>query len=197
MSIKNICVFCGSNKGKNPQFLIIAKKLGELLGKENYHLIYGGARVGLMGAVADATLENGGKATGVLPRFLAQESEVPHLNLTELKLVDTMHERKSAIYNLSHAFIVLPGGIGSLEEFAEILTWLKLGAHNKPICLLNIENFYTPLLNLFQNMIDENFMSETVLDSIIIENSLSKALEKIKSWTPLSIGKKWHLDEKL
>lgn len=194
MSIKNICVYCGSNKGKNSVFLDAAVELGKYIGKSGCNLIYGGARVGLMGAVADAALSTGAKVTGVLPRFLAGELEVPHMNLTELKLVDSMHERKQILFNLSDAFIILPGGIGTLEEFAEILTWFQLGSHNKPICLINIENFYNPLLHLFENMQQENFINRSVLENIIIESSITGAMEKLEKWEFKPVGKKWELD---
>ena len=194
MPIINICVYCGSNKGKNTAFLDAANELGIYIGKSNLNLIYGGARVGMMGAVANGALNHGAKVTGVLPRFLANEKEVPHLNLTELKLVDTMHERKHLMFSLSDAFVILPGGIGTLEEFAEVITWLQLGSHNKPVCLLNIEGFYDPLLNLFSNMQRENFIHENLMDSLIIENSIINAMEKLKHWEIKPLGKKWELD---
>jgi len=194
MSIKNICVFCGANKGQNPAFLQAASTLGEVIGKLNLNLIYGGARVGIMGAVADAALASGAKVTGVLPRFLASEREVPHLNLTELKLVDSMHERKQLIYNLSDAYIILPGGIGTLEEFSEVLTWFQLGSHNKPICILNVDNFFNPLLNFFENMAQENFIQKSLLESIIVETSVENAVKKLQNYETKPLGKKWILD---
>lgn len=194
MNIQSICVYCGSQTGKNKLFLTAATQLGDIIGKSKLHLIYGGARVGLMGAVANAALKHQTHVTGVLPRFLANEIEVPHLNLTELKLVDTMHERKQLLFSLSDAFVILPGGIGTLEEFSEITTWLKLSKHNKPICLLNIDNFYTPLLSLFENMIHEGFIHKSLLESIIIKNSVAEGMEALLQWKIKPMEKKWVLD---
>lgn len=195
-NVKSICVYCGSNKGQNPKFLKSALELGEKIAQNQLKLVYGGAKVGLMGAVADAALAVGGKVLGILPRFLAEHREVAHPNLTELLLVETMHERKQLLFSSSDAFIVLPGGIGTLEEFAEMTTWLQLGSHNKPICLLNLDGFYDPLVKLFENMASEGFLSKNLTDSLIIENTVEKCFEKLENWTlniePLN--KKWKFD---
>jgi uncharacterized protein (TIGR00730 family) len=196
MNLKSICVYCGSNKGKNPLFVQAANELGRLIAHGNMNLVYGGAKVGLMGAVADSALQNGGTVTGILPRFLSNHKEIPHQNLTELKLVDSMHERKQLLFSHSDAFFVLPGGIGTLEEFTEMTTWLQLGSHNKPICLVNIEGFYDPILKLFENMEKEGFLSNNLIHSLIIEDSVEKCFTKLKQWSlniePLK--NKWKFD---
>ncbi|MTH17628.1 TIGR00730 family Rossman fold protein [Flavobacterium sp. LC2016-01] len=151
---KRIAVFCGSGFGNEFIFKETACSLGKLLSQKDFGLVYGGSSTGLMGAVADGVLENNGEVIGVLPQFL-QKKEVAHQNLTELILVDDMHQRKAKMNLLADGFIVLPGGLGTLEELFEMLTWFQLGLHQKKIVLLNIKNFYAPLLIMIENL--ENF----------------------------------------
>lgn len=153
-------VFCGSSAGTDPVFEEQAYRLGKTLAQRNIGLVYGGAKVGLMGAVANGSLENGGHVTGVLPRFLGSK-EIAHENLTELELVDTMHQRKTRMNELADGVIALPGGFGTLEEFFEMLTWAQLGLHGKPIGILNVNGFYDDLLTFIQTMTDKGFLRET------------------------------------
>jgi len=156
--MNNICVFCGSSTGNNPEFKNAARALGAMIAEQNKTLIYGGGNVGLMGAVADAVLENGGRVIGVIPDFLLQR-EVGHQNLTELIVVESMHERKQKMAKLADAFIALPGGFGTLEEMAEIVTWVQLELVKKPIGLLNIAGYYDNLINQLNVMTTNGFTS--------------------------------------
>jgi uncharacterized protein (TIGR00730 family) len=161
----NICVFCGSSSGNNPVYANAAKELGYLIAKGNHTLIYGGGNVGLMGIVADAVLEANGKVIGVIPKFL-MDREVGHTGLTALEIVTSMHERKKRMADLSDAFVAIPGGWGTLEEIAEILTWKQLGLVMQPVAVLNINRFFDPLLAQMRSMVDEGFLREENLSSI-------------------------------
>lgn len=149
--MKSLCVFCGSSSGSDPAFIQSARQVGRLLAENQISLIYGGAKVGLMGAVADAVLENNGTVIGVLPKFL-QGKEIAHANLTQLILCETMHERKTKMFELSEGFMALPGGFGTLEEVIEILTWQQLGLHKHPVGFLNVNGFYNHLRLFFDEM---------------------------------------------
>lgn len=155
--MKAIAVFCGSGEGASPIYREGAARLGRELARRGIALVYGGANVGLMGAVADAVLERGGKAIGVLPRFL-RDREIAHDGLTELILVDSMHERKAKMGEMADGFIALPGGPGTLEEFFEVFTWGRLALHRKPVGLLNLGGYYDPLLAMLDRMEREGFM---------------------------------------
>jgi uncharacterized protein (TIGR00730 family) len=155
--IGSLCVFCGSNAGLDPRYAGIAHDFGVLLAKENIALVYGGGHVGLMGIVADAVLAGGGKAVGVIPRML-WDREVGHRELTELHIVETMHERKAMMASLSDAFVALPGGLGTLEEIFEIWTWAQLGIHRKPLAFLDAFGFYAPLLEFLDHAVDAGFI---------------------------------------
>ncbi|KFF07929.1 LOG family protein [Chryseobacterium luteum] len=186
--MKSITVFCGSSFGTDDIFKEQAFLLGQTLAKQDIQLIYGGADVGLMGAVADGTLSEGGKATGVLPHFL-QSKEIAHKNLTELILVETMHERKTKMNDLCDGVIVLPGGYGTLEEFFEMITWAQLGLHKKPIGILNIDGFYDDLIKLVQTMVDKGFLKQVNRDMLLINNSIDELLEKMRNYEAPTIGK--------
>lgn len=155
----NICVFAGSSSGRRPVFREAAAALGQEIASRGLGLVYGGASVGLMGAVADAALAAGGAVTGVLPRTLA-EVEITHNGLTELLIVESMHERKAIMADLSAAFIALPGGIGTLEEAFEVWTWSQLGIHSKPIGLLNVDGFYDRLTGFLDQLVEDQFVRE-------------------------------------
>ena len=155
--LKSICVFCGSRFGEPDSFRLAAANLGAEIAKRDLRLIYGGGRVGLMGVVADAVLSHGGEVTGVIPDLLAQR-EIPHLGLTELILTGSMHERKATMADLADGFIALPGGFGTLEEFCEVLTWSQLGIHRKPIGLLDVDQFFDPLVAFFDTLVDHGFV---------------------------------------
>lgn len=159
MKIRNICVYCGSSPGKNPAFSLAASSLARVMCERGIGLVYGGAAVGVMGVLANAVLESGGQAIGVIPRSLAVK-EVAHHNLTELHVVASMHERKAMMAELADGFIALPGGWGTLEEIFEILTWAQLGFHEKPCGLLNIEGYYDGLIGFLENAIEQQFVKE-------------------------------------
>lgn len=155
--MSRICVFCGSSSGNNPAYSHAAEQLGRSLAERHIELVYGGARVGLMGLLADIVLQNGGRAIGVIPRALV-EKEIAHTGLTDLHVVESMHERKSKMADLADGFIALPGGFGTLEEFSEVLTWSQLGLHRKRCGVLNVRGYYDGLLALFDHAVAEGFL---------------------------------------
>ena len=155
--------------------------MGQALAKRNIELVYGGARVGLMGAVANAVLDSGGRAIGVLPKFL-KSKEIAHEGLSQLILVETMHERKTTMNDLSDGIIALPGGYGTLEEFFEMLTWAQLGLHEKPIGILNVDGFYEPLIALIQTMVDQGFLKEINQSMLLISNNINVLLDKMDNY---------------
>lgn len=155
--MKRICLFCGSSSRVDPRYLALAREFGSAVAQRGIELVYGGGRIGLMGAAADAALSAGGRVIGVIPRALA-DKEVAHSGLTELYLVETMHERKARMADLSDAFAALPGGLGTLDEWFEIWTWAQLGFHGKPIGLLNFEGFFDPLLVFLDHLVAEGFV---------------------------------------
>lgn len=174
----NICVFCGSSKGKNPVFAEAARELGTLIAKNSHSLVYGGGNVGLMGIVADSVLSNGGEVFGIIPQFL-KDREVAHEGITKLEVVQSMHQRKQRMADLSNAFIALPGGWGTLEEVAEILTWRQLGLIHNPIILLNINNFFGPLISQLNAMLDEGFVRKEYMENLMIASTPQEALTLI------------------
>jgi len=165
----NICVFCGANFSGDPALGDAIEQLAEIMVNRNISLVFGGGKVGVMGLLADAVLAKGGKAIGVLPRFL-MEKEIAHPDLTELHVVENMHQRKQLMSDLSDGYITLPGGLGTMEEFFEVLTWLQLGLHNKPVGILNVNGFYDMLLNQLDVMVGQHFLKpvnrELVLSSV-------------------------------
>ncbi len=167
--------------------------LGQTLAKRNIELVYGGANVGLMGAVADGVLSEGGKVIGVLPYFL-QSKEIAHEHLTELILVDSMHERKTKMNELCDGVIALPGGFGTLEEFFEMLTWGQLGLHQKPIAVLNIDGFYNALIDMVQIMVDKGFLKELNQKMLLVSDNIEELLEKMKDYQAPTTAK-WITNE--
>ncbi|ANI90508.1 Rossman fold protein, TIGR00730 family [Arachidicoccus ginsenosidimutans] len=186
--MERITVFCGSSLGTESIFEEQAYKLGKLLAEQNIELVYGGANVGLMGAIANGVLENQGKAIGVLPKFL-QKVEIGHKNLTELILVETMHQRKTKMDELSDGIITLPGGFGTLEEFFEMLTWAQLGLHKKPVAILNTDGFYDDLLSLIQKMVDKEFLKQANQEMLIVSDNIEELLDKMKNYKAPAFGK--------
>ncbi len=164
----NICVFAGSSTGRNPAYLQAAEALGATIAQRGMGLVYGGASVGLMNAVAEGALAGGGQVIGILPQWL-QDWEVAHPGLTELRIVSSMHERKAQMADLSDAFVVLPGGIGSLEEWFEVWTWLQLGIHKKPIGLLNVAGYYDQLKVFLDHVVTEGFLRPTHATMLLSE----------------------------
>lgn len=154
--IKSICVYCGASRGVSDTFTKIAQDLGRELGERGIRLVYGGGGIGLMGAVADATIAAGGEVIGIIPQHL-ERAELGHRGLTELKIVDTMHTRKRMMFDLSDAFVILPGGMGTLDETFEMITWRQLGMHDKPVILINHEGYWDPFLALVDHVIDKGF----------------------------------------
>lgn len=191
--MKRIAVYCGSSSGSNDLFKIKAEIMGKALAKNNIELVYGGAKVGLMGAVANGALNNGGNAIGVLPRFLA-EKELEHTSLTEIHLVDTMHERKFKMADLSDGFIALPGGFGTMEELFEVLTWAQLSLHKKPVALLNVNGYYDALLQFIKVMNRDGFLKDDYLDLLIVSNDVDDLLLQMKSYVPLK-NEKWFVSK--
>jgi len=161
----SLCVYCGSKMGNDPSFSQLAMQVGEWIGQHGGQLVYGGGRNGLMGTVADATLAAGGRVVGVIPKALV-EKEWAHTGCTELHIVDTMHERKQIMAEKADAFLALPGGIGTFEEFFEVWTWRQLGYHNKPIGLLNLNGYYAPMLSFLQGVVTQEFMGPWQMDLI-------------------------------
>ncbi|MED4267420.1 TIGR00730 family Rossman fold protein [Priestia megaterium] len=184
--MKRIAVFCGSSNGASDLYIQGAKNLGKELAKRNISLVYGGASVGVMGAVADAVLEAGGHVIGVMPTFL-EEREISHKNLSELIVVESMHERKAKMAELVDGFITLPGGPGTLEEFFEIFTWAQLGLHQKPCGLLNINDYYTPLISLFNHMTEEQFLQEKYRSMALVDTEPQGLLDQFNTYQPPSV----------
>lgn len=170
MQAKSIVVFCGSKSGNNPLFVTDAKRLGNLLGTSKIHLIYGGSKRGLMGAVADGVLEKGGSVTGIIPQLL-NKFEQQHEHINELIVVENMHARKHLLYQKADAAIILPGGFGTLDELFEILTWNQLSIHDKPIYLLNSGGFYNALLAHLETMKQEDFLYSSIETALTVINS--------------------------
>ncbi len=181
----HICVFCGSATGSNPVYAEAARELGELFAKSSHTLIYGGGNIGLMGILADAVLSKKGEVIGVIPEFLLQQ-EVGHRTLTRLEIVPSMHLRKKRMADLSQAFLALPGGWGTLEELAEILTWRQLGLLNQPVGILNVNDFFTPLLKQMDLMVQEGFLRKQHLDTLLVANSPGKLLYEFEQVSEIS-----------
>ncbi|MFB9110518.1 TIGR00730 family Rossman fold protein [Flavobacterium gyeonganense] len=186
--MRRITVFCGSSFGTEEIYSEQAVLLGETLAKQNIELVYGGANVGLMGAVADGVLNNGGKAIGVLPDFL-RSKEIAHLGLTELILVESMHERKTKMNDLCDGVIALPGGFGTLEELFEMLTWAQLGLHKKPIAILNINGFYDSLIQLIENMVSKGLLKDVNQQMLLVSDNIDDLLNKMKNYKAPTVGK--------
>jgi len=184
--LKKLAVFCGSSNGASNVYIEEAKKLGKELAERKIALVYGGASVGVMGAVADSVLEAGGTVIGVMPSFL-EKREISHKNLSELIIVDSMHDRKAKMADLADGFIALPGGPGTLEEFFEIFTWAQLGLHQKPCGLLNINHYYDPLVALFNHMAEEQFLHEKYRNLAIVDNDPKGLLDKFNSYEPPTV----------
>ena len=178
-----VCVFSGSSPGARPEYAGSARMLGEELADRGIRLVYGGASVGLMAEVADAALARGGTVVGVIPRNLV-EREVAHSGLSDLHVTDSMHERKALMADLSSGFVALPGGYGTLEEFAEVLTWSQLGLQHKPCGLLNVAGFYTPLLTFLDHAVDEQFIRAESRDLVLAGVEPAGLLDALAAWTP-------------
>jgi len=181
-------VFCGSSAGNKEEYMQGAFALGETLAKHQIGVVYGGAKVGLMGAIANGALAQGGEVIGVLPRFLA-DVELGHAGLSDLLFVETMHERKAKMDELSDGIISLPGGYGTMEEFFEVLTWGQLGLHKKPIALFNMDGFYDPLLQMVETMVSQGFLKEENQKMIIVSADMDDLLHQMKVYEAPKVGK--------
>ena len=179
MTLKSVCVFCGSQAGRLPQYEQAARELARVLATHDVGLVYGGGHVGLMGALADAMLARGGRVTGVIPHHLMRP-EVAHQDLTELVVVDSMHERKRIMADRSDAFIVLPGGYGTLEEMFEMVTWLQLRLQAKPVGVVNVEGYFDSLLRFLEHCATQGFIRRADWDVLIVEHSPSLLFEQLR-----------------
>jgi uncharacterized protein (TIGR00730 family) len=183
-----MAVFCASSPGFDAVWTQRAYGVGEFLATQNITLVYGGGRVGLMGAVADGALANNGKVVGVIPHFL-NSKEIGHSGVTELIAVDNMHQRKTLMNDLSEAFIALPGGYGTMEEVFEVITWGQLGLHQKPVGLLNINGFYDHLIAFVQNMVDVGLLKKQNQEMLLVGNTIEELLEKMNSYVAPAVPK--------
>ena len=186
--LKSITVFCGSSEGNDNHIISDAIKLGEILAKNQITLIYGAAKIGIMGIIARASLDHHGKVIGVIPEFLKLR-EVVHLGLHELITTNNMHERKLKMHELSDGFIALPGGFGTLEELFEIITWAQLGLHQKPIGLLNSNGFYDDLINMLERMTMKGLLKFENLSLLIVDDNIDTLLNKMRAFKPKSVPK--------
>lgn len=184
--MRRICVFCGASTGNNPAYQEAAVAMGATLAENGIDLVYGGGNKGLMGKVADATIDNGGRAIGVIPKALVEREEA-HERLSEQFVVNTMHERKMMMATLSDGFIAMPGGYGTLEEFIEIITWAKLGFHQKPCALLNINGFYDGLLTYFDQLVDEGFVKPPMRNLVLQAETPTSVLATMREFSPLDV----------
>jgi uncharacterized protein (TIGR00730 family) len=187
--MRRLCVFCGSNSGAQPVYVQAAQDIGYLLAQRGIGLVFGGGKVGLMGAVADACLKHGGKVTGVMPRVLV-EKEIAHRGLTELHVVESMHERKALMADLADGFVALPGGYGTWDEFFEVLTWSQLGLHRKACAVLNVNGYYDPFLAMAERAFDEGFLRDVHRDLLLAEADPARLLDRLSSYT-VPIVDKW------
>lgn len=181
--LRRVCVFCGSSTGHDPRYAAAAAAMGRALVAADLELVYGGGAVGLMGIVADAAMQAGGRVTGVIPRDLFRR-EVRHEAITELHETNSMHERKALMYELSDAFVAMPGGIGTMEELFETLTWAQIGLHAKPVGVLDVNGFYQPLLGFLQQMVAGGFVKPRHVDAIVAEQDPVRLLAALAAVAP-------------
>ncbi len=193
--IESIAVFCGSSSGNDPAIWDTTVELGAALAEKKIRLIFGGGKVGIMGILADSVIENGGKVTGVIPSFL-RSKEIAHIGTTELISTHNMHERKEKIYELADAFLVLPGGYGTLDELFEIVTWAQLGLHQKPICIININGYFDALRNLIVKMTDQGFLKLENATMIRFASTIEQAFFELRTYIAPKVGK-WIKEEDL
>jgi uncharacterized protein (TIGR00730 family) len=188
--MKKICVYAGSNLGNRESFSLQSKKLGTLFASKNIDLIYGGSRLGIMAEVANEVLKQGGNVIGIMPSGLFR-GEVAHQGLTQFIETESMHERKALMNEMSDGFIALPGGIGTFDELFEIICWAQIGIHQKPIGLLNVDNFFMPVLDLLKHAVKEGFMNENTLSLFVIADDAEELLQLMEDFTPPKMQNKW------
>ena len=187
--MKSVCVFCGSSSGKGVNHLKAAQQLGKLLAADNIDLVYGGGNVGIMGEIANTVLQFNGKVTGVIPEDLVIRECALH-DVTDLRIVRSMHERKALMSELSDGFIAMSGGIGTLEELFEIWTWTQLGIHSKPIGILNVDNYFDKLIEFINEAVENEFVMKKYLDMVIFDSDPENLLFKMKEFKPVEV-RKW------
>ena len=188
VQLTSVAVYCGSNPGTDPAFAQAAAALGRMLAERGIRLVYGGGHVGLMGAIADAVLEKGGEAHGVITESL-RAKEVAHRGLTSLQVVGTMHERKAAMADTANAFVMLPGGFGTFDEFFEALTWTQLGIHAKPCGILEVAGFFAPLRALLDGAVTAGFVHPAHRDMVLVDTDPGRLLDRLAAWTPVTVSK--------
>jgi uncharacterized protein (TIGR00730 family) len=193
-ALSSVCVFCGSNGGADPAYLAAAEAVGAGLAQRGIRTVYGGGRVGLMGALADSARAAGGEVVGVMPKALV-DREIGHTGIDDLRVVDTMHERKALMVELSDAFVALPGGIGTLEELFEVYTWAQLGIHAKPLALLDVAGYYEPLAAFLDHAVAQRFLRAETRGMLAVADSIEGVLETFERWRPPAMHKWIDLDE--
>lgn len=186
--IKRLCVYCGSSSGKKSEYGAAARQLGSIMVSKNIDLVYGGASVGVMGEIADSVIKGGGEVIGVIPQTLL-EKEVAHTGISDLRVVDSMHERKALMAELSDGFIALPGGLGTIEEFFEVMTWAQLGMHQKPCGLLNVCQYYQKLIDFLNHAVTERFLKEVHRSLVLVEESPGALLQKFEAYETPEVAK--------
>jgi uncharacterized protein (TIGR00730 family) len=188
VQLSSVAVYCASNPGNDPAYAQAAASLGRMLADRGIRLVYGGGAVGLMGTVADAVLDNGGEAHGVITESL-RAKEIARDGLTSLRVVATMHERKAMLADTADAFIMLPGGFGTFDEFFEVLTWTQLGIHAKPCGILDVARFYAPLRAMIDGAVAARFVHPAHRDMIIMDDDPGRLLDRLADWTPVTVSK--------
>lgn len=178
--IKSLCVYCGSSINVDEDFKTLAHDMGKILAENNIRLVYGGGKAGLMGIIADSVMTHGGEVTGIIPSHIS-DREIQHKGLTELHIVDSMHVRKQMMVDHSDAFLVLPGGVGTLDETCEIMTWRQLGIHDKPIVIVDIKNYWTPFITMIDHIIEQGFMRPDDKNVMSIVKTLEEVLPAIEN----------------
>jgi uncharacterized protein (TIGR00730 family) len=188
--VERICVFCGASPGARPAYREATAELARVLVEANIGVVYGGSGVGLMGALADAVIEARGSITGVIPRALV-DREMAHRDVADMRVVDSMHERKALMAELSDAFVALPGGIGTMEELFEVYTWAQLGLHRKPCALLNVEGYYDGIEEFLSHAVTERFLRDETRELLLVESVPSVLLERLRDFKPQAVVPKW------
>jgi uncharacterized protein (TIGR00730 family) len=188
--VERICVFCGASPGARPAYREVTGELARLLVSNGIGVVFGGGGVGLMGALADAVLAEGGEITGVIPRSLV-EREIAHRDVTDMRVVGSMHERKALMADLADAFIALPGGLGTLEELFEVYTWAQLGLHRKPCALLNVQGYYDGIADFLSHAVEERFVREEHREMLIVEREPRALIERLRRFEPDAVLPKW------
>ena len=189
MTLNSVCVFCASSIGAKPIYAESARRFGDALAARGITLLFGGGCVGLMGVIADAAIGAGGRAIGVIPRALV-DREIAHRGLTRLHVVETMHERKQLMADLADAFVLLPGGFGSWDEFCEVVTWAQLGIHRKPLGVLNVAGYYDPMLAMADRAVAEGFVSAVQRDRLVVDDDENRLLDRL-AFAPVPAEVKW------